>query len=87
MQDSGLRVKTEPVQVRIFTSAFEIEGKAHAKPGGYTGRVTDILNMSKISFLPVTDARYRARNSDSDDITESDCVIVRVDTIEVLDIL
>ena len=87
MQDSGLRVKTEPIQVRIFTSDFEIEGKAHARPGGYTGRVTDILNMSKISFLPLTDVRYRVRTGDDEDIIESDCIVVRVDTIEILDFL
>lgn len=87
MQDSGLRVKTEPVRVRIFTSAFEIEGKAHAKSGGYTGRVSDILNMSKISFLPLTDVRYRERAGDGEDIIESDCIVVRIDTIEVLDFL
>lgn len=87
MQDSGLRVKTEPVRVRIFTAAFEIEGQAHAKSGGYTGRVTDILNMSKISFLPLTDVRYRVRTGDDEDIIESDCIVVRVDTIEVLDFL
>ncbi len=87
MQDSGLRVKTEPVRVRIFTAAFEIEGKAHARAGGYTGRVTDILNMSKISFLPLTDVRYRERTGDGEDIIESDCIVVRVDTIEVLDFL
>ena len=33
MQDSGLRVKTEPVRVRIFTAAFEIEGKAQVVKG------------------------------------------------------
>ena len=87
MQDSGLRVKTEPIQVRIFTSDFEIEGKAHARPGGYTGRVTDILNMSKTSFLPLTDVRYRERAGDSEDILESECIVIRVDSIEVLDFL
>jgi len=87
MEDSGLRVKTEPIPVRIFTSDFEIEGKAHTKPGGYTGRVSDILNMSKISFLPLTDVRYRERTSDSEDIFESECIVVRIDTIEVLDFL
>lgn len=87
MQDSGLRVKTEPIKVRVFTAEFEIEGSAHAKPGGYTGRVTDILNMSKISFLPLTDARYRERKSDGEDMYESECLVVRVDSIEVLDFL
>jgi len=87
MEDSGLRVKTEPIPVRIFTAGFELEGKAHARPGGYTGRVTDILNMSKISFLPITDVRYRSRAADVDEVYESDCVVVRVENIEVLDFI
>ncbi len=85
MQDSGLRVKTEPIAVRIFTSEFEIQGNAHAKPGGYTGRVTDLLNMSKIQFLPVTEVRYRLRSDEPGEFYDSECVVVRVDTIEVLD--
>lgn len=85
MQDSGLKVRTEPIRVRIFTPDFEIEGQAHAKPGGYAGRVTDVLNMSKVYFMPITDARYRARGAKASDFTDSECIVIRVSSIEILE--
>ncbi len=83
--DQHQKVRTEVVNVRIFTQDFEIEGEAHAKPGGYSGRISDILNLSKISFLPVTQARYRERSDQLNDFVETDCIMVRLETIEILE--
>lgn len=83
--DSHLRVRTEIVQVRIFTAEFEIEGGAHTKPGGYSSRVSDILNLSRVSFLPITEARYRQRSEKPGDFVEAGCVIVKIENIELLD--
>lgn len=73
--------------VRIFTSDFIIEGNVHLKLGGYQERISDILNLGKMKYLPVTEAKYIERSGKSEEQAESNCVIVNVDAIEVLDVL
>jgi len=85
--EEHLKIKTERVQVRVFTKDFEIEGNAHAKPGGYYGRVTDILNQSRFSFIPITEARYRSRTGPLTEFFETSCLVVQIENIEVIDLL
>jgi hypothetical protein len=87
MAETNLKIKTERVQVLIFTEDFEIEGNAHVKPGGYNGRVIDILNQSRSSFIPITEARFRRRTGSSPKLITSDCLIVQIEKIEVISIL
>lgn len=82
-----LKIKTETVRVRIFTSNFEIEGNAHTKPGGYLSRLTDILNLSRVSFLPITEAQYRVRTDPPTEFMEAECLVVKVENIEVMDLM
>ena len=82
-----LRIKTELVHVRVYTNDFEIEGNAHTKPGGYYSRVTDILNLSRVSFVPITEARYRIRTDLATEFIDSKCLVVKVENIELMDIL
>lgn len=84
--DATLRIKTEPVAVRVFTTGFEIEGNAHTKPGGYWSRVSDILNVGKLNFLAITEARYRRRDS-KDNFAESACLIVNLKDVELVDLV
>lgn len=85
--EAYLKVKTERVHVIIFTEDFEIEGNAHVKPGGYSGRVIDILNQSHASFIPVTEARFRRRTGSSPKLVESQCLIVQIEKIEMISIV
>lgn len=88
MKNPGLRVKTEPVLVRIYTAEFVIEGNVHEKPGGYAGRITDLLNMGRVSFLPVTEARYIKKGAnDTSETTDSECIVVRAGSIELLEFI
>ena len=82
-----LKIKTELVPVRIYTNDFEIEGNAHAKPGGYYSRVTDILNLSRVSFMPITEARYRIRTDAATEFIDAKCLVVKVENIELMDLL
>lgn len=80
-----IRVTTQLVPVRVYTNNFEITGNAHAKPGGYSGRVSDILNLGKLSFLPITNASYRRRFT-HDPFATAACLIVNVKDIELVDL-
>lgn len=87
IETERLHIKTEQVAVRIYTNDFEIEGNAHIKPGGYSSRVTDVLNLSKVSFLPITQARYRIRTDQPTEFMDSACLVVKVENIELIDLL
>lgn len=82
-----LKIPTEKVLVKIFTSDFEIEGYAHVKPGGYATRLVDLLNLGKLIYLPITEAKYTFRGGDPAEIIESNCVIVHAKEIEIIDII
>lgn len=64
-----------------------IEGFAHPKPGGDYSRVSDLINIGTIDFLPITRAKYRLRESENTEYIESLCLVVRIKGIEILDIL
>lgn len=82
-----LRIRTEQIAVRIFTNDFVIEGEIHTKPGGYSSRVTDVLNLSKHPFMPLTNVRYRVRTGTPSEFVRTPCLIIRVDNIEVIDLI
>ena len=87
IETEHMRIKTEHVAVRIYTNDFEIEGNAHIKPGGYSSRVTDVLNLSKVSFLPITQARYRIRTDGATEFMDAKCLVVKVENIELMYLL
>lgn len=87
MANEHLKVPTEKLLVRILTTNLEIEGYAHTRKGGYLSRLVDLLNSAHISFIPVTEAKYRVRTEEPTEFIDSNCVIVNVNEIELVDIL
>lgn len=87
MANEQLRVPTDKLLVRILTSNLEIEGHAHIRTGAYRSRLVDLLNSANISFIPITEAKYRVRTEEPTEFIDSDCVIVSLDDIELVDIM
>jgi len=83
LRDERAVVRTHPVRVRVFVrSGATVEGKAHIKPGAYQRRVSDLLNGGKVQYIAITDATYQQPEADG---VSSDCVLVNVDDIVMLD--
>jgi len=88
--DEGVIVvefKTDRVPVRIFTSSFEIEGNVHIKLGGYLDRISDVLNLGKTKYLPITETKYRIRSDNDGEFTQTDCLIVNIGNVEMIDVM
>ncbi len=81
--------KTDRVPVRIFTSTFEIEGNVHIKLGGYLDRISDVLNLGKTKYLPITETKYRIRSDGDGDgeFKQTDCLIVNISNVEMIDVM
>jgi hypothetical protein len=67
----------------MITADMFIEGNIHSKPGSYLSRVSDILNSTTLSFLPVTEARYRFKQQ-PEEIHTSECLVVSIKEIKVV---
>lgn len=80
----GPRMETHPVKVLIMTDDYEISGFIHVKPGGYLGRVSDILNQKEIRYIPVTDAVYRSLRNTDEPHRKAPTLIIRNDTIKMV---
>lgn len=78
--------KTERVSVRVFTTSFEILGNVHIKIGGYLDRISDVLNLGKVKYIPITETRYRPRTADDGEFIQTPCLIVNIGNIELIDI-
>ena len=76
-------MKTDRIPINMITSDMFIEGHIHSKPGSYLSRVSDILNSTTLSFLPVTEARYRFKHQ-PDEIHTSECLVVSIKEIKVV---
>ena len=79
--------KTNRILVKIYTADFVIQGNVHLKLGGYQERISDLLNLGKMKYLPVTEVKYNFRSKKNGEQVESTCVIINVDSIEVIDVL
>src|SRR5947199_9463196 len=76
-------MKTDRIPINMITSDMFIEGHIHSKPGSYLSRVSDILNSTTLSFLPVTEARYRFKHQ-PDEIHTSEGLVVSIKEIKVV---
>jgi hypothetical protein len=76
-------LRTDRIPISMITADMFIEGNLHSKPGSYLSRVSDILNSTTLTFLPVTEARYRFK-SQPDEIHTSDCLVVSIKEIKVV---
>lgn len=76
-------LRTDRIPISMITADMFIEGNIHSKPGSYLSRVSDILNSTTLTFLPVTEARYRFKHQ-PDEIHTSDCLVVSIKEIKVV---
>lgn len=77
-------IETHPVKVLIMTDDYEISGFVHVKPGGYLGRVSDILNQKEVRYIPITDAVYRSLRNTAEPHRKASTLIIRNDTIKMV---
>lgn len=75
---------THPVRVLIITDDYEINGFIHVKPGGYLGRVSDILNQKEVRYIPVTDVVFHSLRNPDEPPRRAPTLIIRNDTIKMV---
>jgi hypothetical protein len=78
------RIKTNPVQVKIYTDDFVLSGAIHTKPGGYKERVSDIVNDCSGRFLVLTDVTFRSARDESAVPKKCRTLMVRLENINIL---
>jgi hypothetical protein len=78
------KIETHPVHVIVTTDDYEIDGYMHVKPGGYQSRISDLLNMREIHYIPITDASLRSVGLPEQPPRQAGTVIVRLDTIKMV---
>lgn len=78
------RIRTQPMKVLITTDDYEIRGLIHIKPGGYQGRVSDLLNAKDLQYIPVTQATYRSLRDPALPPQKAWTLILRLDTIKMV---
>lgn len=78
------KIQTRPIRVLVTTDDYEIEGYMHIKPGGYQSRISDLLNMRDVHYLPITQVRFRNLHRPDEPLREVETMIVRLDTIKVV---
>ncbi len=77
-------VRTQAIQVRIHTrGGAEVVGFAHVKPGAYQRRVSDLLNLGKVKYVPITDAEYTVPGRDT---IQTGCVLINIDDVVLMDV-
>jgi len=81
---SGSKVQTEAVKVRVTTEDYEIEGYMHIKPGGYQARISDLLNVKELHYIPITGATYRKVDQPDAPAQQAETLILRLDTIKMV---
>jgi len=80
----GNRLETKPIRVLVTTDDYEIDGYMHIKPGGYQSRVSDILNVKGLHYIPLTDATYRSLHHPEEPVRKVPTLIIRMDTIKMV---
>ena len=83
-QSMHTKIETRPVHVIVTTDDYEIDGYMHVKPGGYQSRISDLLNMREIHYIPITDASFRNVRFPEQPVRQAGTVIVRLDTIKMV---
>lgn len=84
--ESGMhsKIETRPIRVIITTDTHEIEGFMHIKPGGYQSRVSDLLNMHDLQYIPITQAIIQNLAQVHKAPWQVDTLILRLDTIKMV---
>ncbi|MDO8735762.1 MAG: hypothetical protein Q7K29_01595 [Thermoleophilia bacterium] len=78
------RLETKPIRVLMTTDDYEIDGYMHIKPGGYQSRVSDILNVKGLHYIPLTNATYRNIRHPDEPVRKVATLIIRMDTIKMV---
>jgi hypothetical protein len=83
-QCMGAKIETHAIKVHVDTDDYEIEGYIHIKPGGYQSRLSDILNVKDVRFLPITCATCRNRRRPDEEPRQVKTMILRLETINMV---
>jgi len=78
------KLQTEAIRVSMITDDYEIDGFMHIKPGSYQSRVSDVLNIKELHFIPLTNVNYRSLRFPNEPRRTADTMIVRLDTIKMV---
>ncbi|MHB9054433.1 MAG: DUF6812 domain-containing protein [Thermoleophilia bacterium] len=76
------KIQTQTIRVLLTTDDYEIDGLVHTRPGSYQSRVSDILNVKEMHFVPLTHVTYRSLRNPNEPPRSVDTMIVRLDTIK-----
>ena len=76
------QIHTQTIRVLLTTDDYEIDGLMHVRPGSYQSRVSDILNVKELHFVPLTHVTYRSLKNPNEPPRSVDTLIVRLDTIK-----
>ena len=80
----GEKVATSPLKVLVTTEDYEIRGLMHTRPGGYQSRISDLLNLKDLHYIPITQATYRSLRHPDEPPRKAWTLIVRLDTIRMV---
>lgn len=72
------------MKVTLITEDYEIEGFMHVRPGGYQARISDLLNIKELHYVPITDATYRKLSKPDAPVQKAQTLIIRLDTIKMV---
>lgn len=78
------KIHTEAIKVTVTTEDYEIEGFMHVRPGGYQARISDLLNIKELHYVPITDATYRKLDKPNAPVQKTQTLIIRLDTIKMV---
>lgn len=84
MDGMRARIETQAIRVIVTTEDHEIEGYIHIKPGGYQSRVSDLLNMHDLQYIPITDATITTLSQAHQTPRQVKTIIIRLDTIKMV---
>ncbi len=77
-------IPTQAIKVMITTDDYEIDGFMHIKPGGYQSRISDLLNLKGLHYVPITHATYRSLRNPNEEKRTADTLIIKLDTIKMV---
>jgi hypothetical protein len=81
---TGTKVHTETIRALITTDDYEIEGNLHIKPGGYQSRISDLLNIKELHYVPITEATFRKLDSPDEQPRQAKTLIIKLDSIKMV---
>ncbi|MCL4474584.1 MAG: hypothetical protein M1455_11755 [Actinobacteria bacterium] len=76
------KIQTQTIRVLLTTDDYEIDGLMHIRPGSYQSRVSDILNVKEMHFVPLTHVTYRSLRNPGEPARTAETMILRLDTIK-----